>query len=304
MMNCLFITGISGFIGRHLLQELDIKRYDCVFCLGRDEQLLGELTRSHSNLHPLPGDLYAAKTYAPYLARCNTVLHLAAVTGKADPQMYFDINVKGTQFLLEQCKQAEIKNFLYVSTIAVKYPDKTHYYYAQSKEAGELAVKQSGLNYTIVRPTIVIGREATIWQSLSKLAKPPIMVMFGDGKTKIQPIYIEDVVNCLLAILDKQPFTNEIIELGGEEMLMFEDFLKQIHYLYHGQEPRFVVHVPLKLLVGVLLLLERFFYSAMPINAGQLAAFKHEGTIQPSHLYRQQVPHMKSIPEMLNLVVQ
>jgi NADH dehydrogenase len=92
------------------------------------------------------------------LTGCNTVLHLAAATGKAAKEDYYNIIVNGTSELISNCHKAGVRNILYVSTIAVKYPDKYRYDYAQSKEQAEVIIRNSGLNYAIVRPTIVIGQ--------------------------------------------------------------------------------------------------------------------------------------------------
>src|SRR5205823_14764221 len=65
----------------------------------------------------------------------DTVIHLAAATGRLPPEEYFATNVDGTRDLLGQCRRAGVRNFLFVSTIAARFPDLKHYPYAQSKRA-------------------------------------------------------------------------------------------------------------------------------------------------------------------------
>jgi NADH dehydrogenase len=235
------------------------------------------------------------------ILKSMTVIHLAAVTGKAMPEEYFKVNAKGTQFLIEQCQKARVRNFLYISTIAVKYPDKSHYHYAQSKELGEDAVKNSGLNYTIVRPTIVIGQDSPVWNSLSRLTRLPVTPIFGDGTTRIQPIYLDDLVDCILSILYERIFANETLEIGGPEVITFKDFLSQIHFAYYGKQPR-VVHIPLKPLMHILSILEKRFYSILPVSVGQLYAFGNDGTIQRNRISQRHTPCMKNVQDMLKLV--
>jgi NADH dehydrogenase len=301
-MSTLFITGSTGFIGRRLIQKIDPAKYERIFCLTRSGAPTAEDPIRDSNVQIIEGDIINADSYAPYLASSDTVIHLAATTGKAAPEQYFDVNARGTQVLVERCQQKGVKNFLYVSTIAVKFRDKTQYYYAQSKELGEQAVKNSGLNYTIVRPTIVIGKEAVIWKTLSKLASKPILLMMGDGATLIQPIYVEDLIDCLFTILSENLFCNETYELGGPEEITFEGLLKRIHCIYFGREP-FVLHVPIKPLVGVLNLFEKRFSSALPISAGQLSAFSNDGTIERNELFAVAVSKMKTVNGMLTQVI-
>lgn len=297
-MSSLFITGFSGFIGSNLLRRIEPRRYEKMYGLGRT-QPTGHFPE---NFEFVKGCICDTRSYARQLASCDTVIHLAAATGKAMPDEYFRVNTRGTELLIEQSQQSGVRNFLYVSTIAAKFSDKTRYYYAQSKEQGEQAVRQSALNYAIVRPTIVIGKEAVIWKKLSSLARKPVLLMLGDGTARIQPIYIEDLVDCLLTILDSNYFSNEVFELGGPEEITFEHLLKRIHRLYYGREPS-VVHIPLKPLTATISFLEKRFSSALPINSGQLSAFNNDGTIEMNRLFSLAAPQMKNVNSMLEQVV-
>ena len=302
-MTSVFITGATGFIGRSLLQKIDPERYSHIYCLSRNHSALKAFpSTQYNNCQFIDGNIFDYKAYATYLAASDTVIHLAAATGKATREEHFAINAEGTQFLIEQCRQTGVKNFLHISTIAVKFVDKSRYYYAQSKELAEQIVKNSGLHYTIVRPTIVIGQDATTWKTLLKLSKLPITPIFGDGTTKIQPIYIDDLVDCLLLILRDNMFSNETIELGGPEEITFEKFLKNIHCMYYGKEPP-IIHIPLKQLINVLSFFENRFYSILPVTIGQLSSFKNDGTIEKNRIFRHQAPRMKNVHEMLRLVI-
>lgn len=300
MRNSIFITGTSGFIGSKLLERLDHSIYDRVYALSRDENACrGD---GGNRIQIIKGSIADAEIYTPYLAECDTVVHLAAATGKAKREEYFEVNAEGTSLLIGQCIKAGVKNFLHVSTIAVKYPDKSHYYYAQSKEKGECSVKSSGLNYTIVRPTIVIGKGSAIWNSLAMLARAPVTPLLGNGAARIQPIYVDDLVECLIKILDEQQFNNQVIELGGPDQVTFEAYLKQVHYAYNQKEAR-IVRFPVNLLIHVLSIFETRLQPLLPVTAGQLSAFSNDGTIQSSELFERQAARMKGVDEMVRLVI-
>ena len=89
--------------------------------------------------------LTRSATYAAALAGCDTVVHLAAVTGKSRPETYFQVNREGTRALIGECKHAGTKRLLYISTIAAKFTNQHRYYYAQSKRQAEEAVSRGGL---------------------------------------------------------------------------------------------------------------------------------------------------------------
>jgi NADH dehydrogenase len=298
----LFITGSSGFIGSKLVKRLENHSFESVYCLYRNPDGLEGNGKTNSKLRLVQGDLCDTDSYVRYLESSDTVIHLAAATGKAPREEYSQINVNGTQVLLDECRRAGVERFLFISTIAVKYKDKTRYYYAQSKEAGEEAVKDSGLKYTIVRPTIVIGDDSTIWKNLAGLSKGSIIPVFGDGKNLIQPIHVEDLVSCIVSILDDNLFSGDTFELGGADIITFEDFLSIIHLEYSKSKPRFL-HIPFIPLKTILSFFERYFYSVLPVTVGQLSVFNNNGVIQANDLHDRHVAEMKSIQEMVSIVV-
>ncbi|HKQ77192.1 MAG TPA: NAD-dependent epimerase/dehydratase family protein [Blastocatellia bacterium] len=277
-MSSLFITGATGFIGRSLVSTLDPAPYRSVYCLSRTGAIGSFPPESHVQV--IKGDLRQPEDYAGALASCRTVVHLAAVTGKAPRAQYFEVNARGAEELIKQCERYGVENFLYVSTIAVKYQDKSRYYYAQSKEQGEDAVRRSRLRHLIVRPTIVIGPGGGPWSAISKLARGPFVALPGDGKARMQPIALEDIVACLRTILAKNLFTDQIIELGGPEKITCEQFLKRIHKRYRGKEPA-VLRLPLKPLIAILSVMEKIFSNLAPVNAGQLSPFWQDSTAEP-----------------------
>jgi len=292
----IFLTGATGFIGSHLLARLTQDQSFSISCFVRDLRYIPQGVRS--DIQVIEGDLLAPETYSSYLSESNTVVHLGAVTGKADPKEYFRVNTEATKLLLNECKAAGVHNFLFASTIAVKYADNSRYFYAQSKEQAEELVRQSGLNYCIVRPTIVIGPESPIWMNFSKIGKLPVLPVPGSGRARIQPIFIADLIECLVTILKQEQFRNETFDLGGPEETSMEEFLTEVYHLYHDKPAR-VVHVPLRPLIPVLGVMERLFYGLLPVNTGQLSAFRYDGVAEPNRVSDAHLAEMRDVRAML-----
>jgi NADH dehydrogenase len=302
MNRILFITGSSGFIGQHLLRRLLLNQYEHIYCLDRNQtELIKELSQ-HENFHFIQGNLLEPATYENQLAAADTVFHLAAVTGKAKRQEYFTVNTDGTAKLTEKCKELGVKNFLHTSTIAVKYANVKYYHYAQSKQLAEEIVRNSGLAYTIIRPTIVLAKDASIWQSLRDMASKSLIMIPGKGLVKIQPIYLDDLIDCMLYILSEQLFENKALDLGGPEVLTFESFLRQIHRGTGQNEPR-VVHLPLGLMRGCLGFLEKCVGSGIPVTAGQLSAFGNDGQADDNSVTGRHREQMKGVEEIIRLLI-
>jgi NADH dehydrogenase len=239
--------------------------------------------------------------YGPCLGSSDLLIHLAATTGKAPRGEYFNVNSSGTRYLLAQCKERDVKNFLYVSSIAVKFKDKSNYYYAQSKQEGEQAVRESGLNYTIVRPTIVLGKESPGWEALSKLARLSWVPILGNGTARVQPIDVDDLADTLVSLVEERRFFNETLEVGGPEAVSIEEFLIRIHRLYYGNEPK-TVHLPYKPIAWMVAYVEKYLSSLMPLNAGQLSSFVEDGTVTTNPLYEKQRSRMKDLDSLIGIL--
>jgi NADH dehydrogenase len=301
-MKKLFVTGGTGFIGRHILKKLANNKLYKIYCLTRQSENLFPELRASDNIHFIQTTIFDPKVYAPHLAESDVVMHLAAVTGKANINDYFKVNLEGTRLLVQQGEALGVKRFIFISSIAAKFKSIQNYYYAQSKKQAETAVKQSQLNYTIVRPTIVIGNDSPIWQNLSKMVKGPIPIIFGDGETNIQPIYIEDLVDCLIFIIDNNIFMNQEIDAGGPEIIKFGHFLQKIHQKHYGKTSR-IVHIPVRPIIAGLAVLEKYFYSYLPLNIGQLTPFYMDSVIEENVLVSNVRSQMRSVEKMLDIVI-
>lgn len=298
-MQAVFVTGASGFVGRHLLPRLAEAGIREIFCLSRTQPVETAVTVPGVQIRRIRGSLFDTALYAGELAAAECVIHLAAATGKAPPEEHFRINATGTRTLLEQCQKAGPKKFLHVSTIAVKFPDKTNYHYALAKEEAEGFVRTSGLSYTILRPTMIFGAGSAVLAGLERLAALPVTPIFGDGRTRVQPIHVEDVARLITEIVRADRFRGETLEIGGPEILTIEELLACIRRARSGRPLR-TVHLPLGLMVAVLKPLEKLFYAQLPFTIGQLATFRNAGTIKRNSLWEEHCAHLKNLNDMLS----
>jgi NADH dehydrogenase len=265
----LFLPGATGFIGRRLLPALDAERVGPVHCLVRGPVKLA------AGAHLVTGDLLDPSSYAAALAECDTVVHLAALTGKASFKEHRRVNVKGTAALLEACREVGVKRFIHVSTIAVTYPDQDVYAYAQTKTEAEELVRVSRLDFAIVRPTIVLGPGSPLGDKFRGLSTAPAMIVFGHGRTRINPVHVGDVVACLEWLAESETLGGRTFGLGGRDVLTIGEFQRRIRWALCGKDGP-VVRVPLRPIVAVIAQLQKFMLSVLPVTAGQFYAFLHD----------------------------
>jgi NADH dehydrogenase len=299
MPDSLFITGASGFIGSRLLEVLEPGEFEAIRLLDRRPVMLPDSLREAGNVEVVRGDLEDARTYATCLDANTTVIHAAAVTGTARPKEYEAANVRGLARLLEACEQHGVRRLLHLSTIAVCYPDLEDYPYARSKLEAEALVQSSRLDYTIVRPTVILDPRSPTLQNLLRLAAGPALVIPGTGRARLRPIDLDDLLEILLGIVRASRFHCETFDLGGPEALSCEDFLRRIRRVVRGGSAGPVIRLPLGLLLPCIRALERVWPGAPPVSAGQFAVFRFDGVGRSDASLTTLAPRLRDVDSML-----
>jgi len=271
----LFVTGASGFVGGHLLDAARDGGIPVV-ALARDAE---RARRLHPAVEWVEGDLAEPARWAAALAPGDVVVHLAAVTGKAPARVHDRVNREGTRALLAASAAADAAHFVFVSSVAVRFPEQRHYPYAHAKAAAERLVREGPLPWTIVRPTLVVGPGAPVLESFAMLAGMPWTPVFGPGNALVQPIDGRDLGRLLL-VLALDPPASEVIELGGPERLRLGDWIGRIRAVRGRGRPR-LLHLPLAPTRALLAAVEPLLLRWLPLTAGQLATFANDGVATP-----------------------
>jgi len=288
-----FVTGGAGFVGRRFLTALAAA--GCrVVALDRSGRLTSELPRCEV----VQGDLLDPATYREALASCDTVVHLAAATGNASREQHHRVNADGAKVLVEEARRAGVTRFLFVSSIAVTFPNLEGYHYAQAKARAEAIVRDSGLRFLIVRPTMILGAGAPILAALGKLAMLPVAALPGSGRAQVEPIHVDDVASALVAALEMDAFNGQTVAVGGPDRISMETLIRRLR-LARGGTSGPLVRIPLPFLQIPLKVAESIGLGRLlPITAGQLSSFRFDGVGTPNEIQRRQGP-LRGLGEML-----
>lgn len=217
----LFVTGASGFVGNHLIKELSgCEAVDNIFALYRRKEQIPFLPK----VNPVLGDLSSLPEKLD--ARIDIVLHLAGYYKTESKKLCYEINVQGTRNVISLCKRNNIPKILYFSTINVDLKSKGCY--GQTKLVAEEEVIDSGLEYMIVRPSLVYsGRTGSLGKIISYAEKLPAVPVFGSGKAKEQPIHINELTALTIAMIkDFKP--GKILYAAGKEPITFKELVADI----------------------------------------------------------------------------
>lgn len=209
------ITGASGFIAKNLRKRLS-SDYSLTSFSRNNFTTFENETRVITD--------YDESHIVSYLQNCDVLIHLIG-TGKQDiHSQYYDINTKITTTLLDACKSTSIKQIIYLSGLGVSPKNTSNYFI--SKYHAEQSIINSGIDYTIFRPSYIIGKNDYLTKSIDSQIKKGKILIPGTGQYVMQPILVSDVVDILKSSFCEIKFSNKIIDLVGPEKFTFEKYLK------------------------------------------------------------------------------
>jgi len=131
----------------------------------------------------------------------------------------------------------------------------------------ERAVRDSGLDHVIFRPSFVFGRDGGVLPTFVRLARfAPVTPIIGSGKQRLQPVWVEDLAEYYALAIDEPAATNRTFELGGPDAVSWNEFWERLKRILGTRRPS--IHVPFSLMRGQATLTERL--PGAPVSRDQL----------------------------------
>lgn len=236
------LTGASGYTGGHILTRL-LARGDSVKALVREGSLAPALTSSRVEV--VRGVLGNSDDAQRLVAGCDAVMHIAAVYRTAGhPDSYYrDVNVVGTQKLLEAAVASGVRRFVHTSTVGVhgdvKNPpaDETSPIspsdiYQETKAEADALAREFGrthsLEVAIVRPGAIYGPgETRLLKIFRSIARGRYAVV-GQGTPHYHLVYIDDLVDGFLRALDRAEAAGETFIIAGPHSISQDDLAREV----------------------------------------------------------------------------
>ena len=244
------VIGGSGFIGRHVVRRLAARGARIRVAVRRPDRArflqpmgdVGQISIAQTNLRN-EASVRAAVSGA------DAVVNLCGVLSKQGPQTFDALHVAGAGLAARLAAEAGAGAFIQVSAIGAGARSRSAY--ARSKAAGEAAVRGAFPKATIVRPSIVFGRDDEFFNRFAALARvSPVLPVFGHGltnagATRFQPVFAGDIAEAVCRILEDPAARGETYELGGPAVHTFREIMEMVA-AYTGRK-RFFVPVPFAL---------------------------------------------------------
>ena len=211
------VTGASGFIAKNLrkyLSENDIK----LVSISRND------FKNFKNETKIVSRNYRQKNILKSIQSSDVLIHLVGI-GKQSVNIDYDtINTELTKSIVNLSKLSGIKKIVFLSGLGVSRNTSLGYFI--SKYKAEKQIIHSGLNFTIFRPSYIIGKDDMFSKNLKNQIKSGEIMIPGSGSYSIQPIHVSDVVKVIFESVSKPGFNNKIIDLVGPDCVTYEKYVK------------------------------------------------------------------------------
>ena len=253
----ILLTGATGLVGRAVLSRLTAAG-EPVRCLVRDPRRLGP---DRVRVQIALGDLGDPPSFRNALRGVGTVVHLAAAIRDQRTGSIEELNGIATWRMVQAAERAGVRHFVFTSALGATSHDRTRF--LRAKALAESAVQASEVRHTILAASLVYAPGDVFTTLLERLAIVlPVMPVSGRGQAVYQPIWAEDVADCVVAALGLAPDGGRRFELAGPQTLSHEQIVELV--LRAAGRPRPRVHVPTPLVSRGLRVVEALMKSRTP----------------------------------------
>ena len=238
------VAGGTGFVGTALVRELTARNHD-VSVLSRspaDADVAAGVDRIALDLTSAHADA-VTEAVAGHDAVVNLVALSPLFTPSGGIETHETVHLGGTEALVTAAEAATVSRFVQMSALGADVDGDTHY--IRAKGQAEAVVRDSSVDWVIVRPSVVFGDGGEFVCFTRLLTTPYVSGLPGGGFTRFQPLWVGDVAPMLADCVDEADRDGETYELGGPEVLTLADVARQI-YTAEGKSLR-VLPIPMPL---------------------------------------------------------
>jgi NADH dehydrogenase len=231
------IFGGTGFLGNILAREL-VDAGQRVRIAAR-HPVLPDWVKDGDRIELVSADITDTKSIESAIVGTDSVVNTVS-RYVASPELSFeDIHVNGAGRLARLVHRAGIEKLVHISGIGTNSDSPSAY--VRARAMGEDAVLNAMPRATIVRCSVLFGPGDSFLATLASLTRLPVIPLFGDGETRLQPVHGVDVARVLIRLLGEPLTQRRLFELGGPDILSYRDILALVLAHYRIERPMIAV---------------------------------------------------------------
>ena len=234
------VTGAAGFVGTHTCRALAADGWR-VLALVRDPVSAAERL-GHMPVEIRVGDMHDAPYLRSSIDGAYAVVHLAAVAIERGADSFQSVNVEATRNVLDAAKAARVAHFIHMSQNGSD--SSSPHRFLQSKGVAQDMVVASGLEWTVLRPSVIFGPEDAFINVLARIVRltPLVLPLPGNGRSRFQPVAVDDIAHVIARALADETTRGSMYPLGGPAPLSLRDIAARV--LIAMNVSRQIVSVP------------------------------------------------------------
>jgi NADH dehydrogenase len=228
----------------------------------------GRFDGTAEGIETVEGDVTRLDSYVDAMAGCDAAINLVGIIREFPGRgiTFERLHVQASRAMVLGAARTGIGRYLHMSALGSRAGAVSEYH--RTKWSGEEVVRQSGLNHTIFRPSVIFGpRDDFINRLAGYVRSYPAVPVIGDGRYRLQPIAADDVARCYVTALESEDASGKVFELCGPDPVSYLELLDMIGECL-GRSPVRKVHLPFAIMKGIVPLMQMI--PSVPLTVAQL----------------------------------
>jgi NADH dehydrogenase len=236
------VVGATGFVGSHVVPHL-VEAGHRVVAISRTGRRLPEWTDA---VEPRVADVTTGSGLEEALAGADAIVHLVAIPRETKGRRFEEVNVRGTRRVVDAAQRAGIRRFVHLSVLGVVDDPKLGY--LRSKARGEQLVRESSLDWVVLRPSLMFGVGDgffNIVKTTLRYWSPGVVAIPGRGGTRFQPLSADDLAIAVERCLTDAERAGSVYELGGPDWLTYRQIVDEVMRVTRMRRLKLPIPIPL-----------------------------------------------------------
>ncbi|BCW99947.1 MAG: NAD-dependent nucleoside diphosphate-sugar epimerase/dehydratase [Armatimonadota bacterium] len=270
------VTGATGFVGSHLCRLL-VERGHRVTALVRPGSTRAR--PSGGGVRFAEGDITRPETLPAAFQGCDVVVNLVGIIRETRDQTFERIHAEGAAAVALAAREAGVRRLVHMSAVGTRPHAPSAYH--RTKWLGEEAVRASGLEWVILRPSLIFGiGDGFTTTMIDLVRRAPVIPVIGSGTNLMQPIAVEDVCAAFASSAEEDCHCGQTYELGGPEQITYEQIVRMVARELGVRRP--FVHLPVWMMMPLAGVLSRLS-ARFPLTPDQIRMLQEDNVAQPNH---------------------